>query len=128
MLIAVYILFLSFFPLVSTVNKCNTFCQWHWGGQKLNKIPWSILFGTDWSSEINIFYEAIILKRIPSTTKLRLLWSLKKQCFFFFSYEMLHFCIKTFSWEQNMCRVTRIYEAKWDFHCKTKVHFNFLRE
>lgn len=73
----------SFFPSVSTANNCNTFCQRHWGGQELNKIPWSILFGTDWSSEINIFDEAIILKRIPSTTKLRLLLSLKKWCFFF---------------------------------------------
>lgn len=73
----------SSFPSLNTVNKCNTFCQCHWGGQELNKIPQSILFGTDWSSEINIFYEAIILKRIPSTTMLRLLWSLKKWCFFF---------------------------------------------
>lgn len=116
----------SFFPSLNTVNKCKTFCQCHWGGQELNKIPRSILFGTDWSSEINIFYEAIILKRIPSTTPLRLLWSLKSGAFF--SYEMLYFCIKTFSWEPNMCRVTRICEAKWDFHCETIVHFNFLRE
>lgn len=80
----------SFFPSVCTANKCNTFCQWQWGEQELNKILWSILIGTDCSSEVNIFYEAIILKRTPSTTKLRLLLSLKKGLFF--SYEMLYSC------------------------------------
>lgn len=80
----------SFFPWDCTMNKCNTFCQWHYGGQEPNKILWSILFGTDCSSEVNIFYEAIILKRIPSTTKLRLLLSLKKLLFFL--YEMLYSC------------------------------------
>lgn len=119
----------SFFPSVCTANKCNTFCQWQWGEQELNKILWSILVGTDCSSEVNIFYEAIILKRTPSTTKLRLLLSLKKGLFSHMKcYIPAVFCMKTFSWEQDMCRVTRIYEAKWDFHCKTKVHFNFLRK
>lgn len=80
----------SFFPRVCTVNKCNTFCQWHWGGQELNNILWSILFGTDYSSEVTIFYEGIILKGISSTTKLRLLLSLKK--WLFFLYEMLYSC------------------------------------
>lgn len=48
----------------------------------------SILLGRDCSAEVNIVYEVIILKRIPSTTKLRLLLSLKM--WELFSYEMLY--------------------------------------
>lgn len=117
----------SFFSSVITVNKCNTFCQWHWGGQELHKIPWNILFGTDWSSEINIFYEAIILRRIPSTAKLRLLWSLKKWCSFFFIWNVI------FLYQNILLRTEHVQGNKdlWSkmrFSLQNKSSFQFLEE